>query len=98
MTEAERQFMQQQKIYTVRDSKSESYQTPFYMKTHGEAERFLKDILAKQPDQLPGWYQLMNKFPEDYDLFWLGSFDSETGKIEHLDTPQHMVKVVNLKQ
>jgi len=85
------------KIYTLRDSKSEVYNLPIFQKTHGEAERFLKSIISEDPKQLPGYYANVSKYPEDFDLYFLGDYDESTGKCKLLDTPQHMVKAVNLK-
>jgi len=79
----------QHKIYSVRDSKAEVYLQPFLQKTHGEAERsFLR--LAKDDKTNVG------QFPEDFDLYHVGSFDDQTGVIENLATPQHVVKAAHL--
>lgn len=77
------------KIFTIRDSKGEIFHPPFYCKTHGEAERTFRE-LAKDPNSL------ISKYPEDYDMYALGTYDNNTGKIAAIDTPQHVVKAVNL--
>lgn len=79
----------QLKLYSVRDSKGEVYSPPFLAKTPGEAERSFHG-LVKDPKTQVGQY------PEDYDLYQIGTFDDVAGKIVGLDTPQHIVKAVNL--
>lgn len=77
------------KIYSVRDSKGEIYLQPFLQKTHGEAERSFKQAVQDEKSSIC-------KFPEDYDLYFLGEFDDTTGKYMPLDTPQHIVKAIQL--
>lgn len=78
------------KIYAIRDSKGEVYNTPFYKKTHGEAERDFK-TLANDPKSM------VFNYPEDFDLYYLGTLDDVSGKLNPIDTPQHIVKAVQLK-
>ena len=80
----------QKLLYSVRDSKAQIFNSPFEAHTHGEAERsFQSAVLDPQTS--------INKYPEDFDLYHLGTIDTETGKISALDTPQHMIKASNLK-
>lgn len=79
----------QLKAYSIRDSKAEVFNTPFFSKTHGEAERNFQQ-LTKDSNSM------VNKYPEDYDLYHLGTYDDSTGTFEALDTPQHMVKAISL--
>lgn len=78
------------KVYSIRDTKAEVYNTPFMKKTHGEAERDFTS-LVKDEKSMP------NQYPEDFDLYHLGIFDDQTGKFEPLATPQHIIKAVNVK-
>lgn len=80
----------QLKVYSIRDSKGQMYNTPFYFHQHGQAERFVKQNL-ENPESM------LSRYPEDFDLYYLGDFDDATGKIEALDTPQHLYKAVDLK-
>lgn len=77
------------KAFSVRDAKAEVFHTPFYKKTHGEAERDFTTLVRDDKSQL-------RQFPEDYDLYYLGEYDDQTGKFEGLDTPQHIVKAVQV--
>ncbi len=56
------------KIFTVYDSKSETYLTPFFMKTKGEALRGFIDVAQDDKHQF-------GKHPEDYTLFEIGEYD-----------------------
>lgn len=79
------------KVYTIRDSKAEIYNEPFMQHTHGEAERTIKSLLNKKDNQI-------SLHPEDYDLYYLGEYDDNTGLYSPLDTPQHIQKVAHLYQ
>lgn len=78
------------KAFSIRDSKADVFNTPFFQKTHGEAERSFKQLI--QDDK-----SMLSKYPEDYDLYFIGEYDDNTGKLVTLDTPQHLVKAMQLK-
>jgi len=73
------------KAYSIKDSKTQSFAPPFFNSTHGEAERTFVRI-TKNPQSV------ISEFPDDYDLFYVGEFDTATGKLTELQTPQHVVK------
>lgn len=80
------------KAYSIRDSKGEVFHTPFFKKTHGEAERDFTAAVRDDKSQL-------SQFPDDFDLYYLGEYDDQKGIFKTLDTPQHMIKAVQvLKQ
>nr|QJB20664.1 MAG: nonstructural protein [Microvirus sp.] len=79
----------QLKIYTLRDAKAEVYHSPFFQKTHGEAERTFNKLVHDEKS-------MISQYPEDYDLYYLGEYDDQTGTIQSV-VPQHIVKAVNLK-
>lgn len=81
----------QLKIYSIRDAKAEIFNTPFYKLTHGEAERDFQTLVNDQKS-------MVAKYPEDYDLYYLGSFDDNTGKAQWNDTPQHITKAIGLSK
>lgn len=76
-----------QQIYSVRDSKAEIFNVPFYGNTHAEAER---SFVAAANDPKSN----INQFPEDFDLWHLGQYDTQTGIVTPLPTPQHMLKAI----
>lgn len=80
----------QLRIYSIRDAKAEIYNAPFFQKTHGEAERSFKTV-ANDPKST------VCQHPEDFDLWYLGTYDDQSGIIESLATPQHISKAVDMK-
>ena len=82
--------MQITKLYSVRDSKGEIFNPPYFAKTHGEAERNFKR-LVNDSQSMPSHY------PEDYDLYYVGDFNDATGVLNALDTPQHIIKAISVK-
>jgi len=76
------------KVYSVRDSKGEVYFTPFFNKTHGEAIRNFKALSNDQAS-------MISKYPEDFDLYHLGTYNNVTGQIKPLDTPLHLEKAAH---
>lgn len=79
------------KAFSIRDAKAEIFNPPFYKKTHGEAERDFKTLVNDPKSQV-------YLYAEDYDLYFIGVYDDNTGKFMSLDTPQHLVKAVQLKE
>lgn len=77
------------KIYSIRDAKAENFNPPFYAQTHGIAERNFRQLVNDEKSQV-------NKYPTDFDLYYIGEFDDNSGKIQSLDTPQHQIKAVQL--
>ena len=80
------------KAFSVYDDKAKTFNTPFYKHTHGEAERDFKTAVNEVREG-----NNLNKYPEDYDLFFIGEYDDQTGKFEALSTPQHVCKAVMVK-
>lgn len=77
------------KLFTIRDSKAEIYNASFQAHTHGEAERNFKRLANDTKTSI-------GQNPEDFDLYYLGTFDDIAGKHDLLQTPQHVVKALNL--
>lgn len=75
----------QTKAYSVRDSKAEIYNQPFFQKSHGEAERTLLSLVKDGKS-------MISQYPDDYDLYFIGTYDDQTGVFSPLNTPQHMQK------
>lgn len=78
------------KMFTVYDSKAESYLRPFTMQSTGEAIRgFITTLNDPQTE--------FCKYPADFTLFELGTFDPQTCKIEILQTMQNLGNGIHLK-
>jgi len=81
----------QQKIYSIRDSKGEVYNQPFFQKTHGEAERNFHTLVNDEKS-------MVSKYVDDFDLYYLGTYCDQTGRLTSLDTPQHILKAAMCKK
>lgn len=75
------------KMYSIRDTKTETYQPPWCKSTHGEAEREFRTVCNDKNSRL-------NMYPEDFDLYYLGEYDDVSGKMKCEDSPQHIIKAV----
>lgn len=70
-------------VFTIFDSKIESYMKPFYAHTKGEAIRMFSDGL-KESDSM------IAKHPEDYTLFHIGEYDDTSAQFTSLNTPHSL--------
>lgn len=77
-------------IFTVYDSKTSAYMTPFFMQTKPAAIRALADAV-NNPEH--GF----QKHSEDYSLFYLGEFDDVDASIASTTTPIHLCGLHELK-
>ena len=62
------------KVMSIFDSKAEAYNTPIFVAAKGQAIRAFEDQINTEDSEF-------NKHPEDYTLFYIGEFDSDTGQI-----------------
>lgn len=81
--------MQKMEIFAIRDTKAEAFNPPFYQRTKAEAERSLQRLVL-DPDSN------VSKFPEDFDLYHLGTYNDSTGEISPLPSPEHIIKAINV--
>lgn len=59
-------------IYSVYDRVSKSFEAPFIAVSHDCAKRTLVDVIFSRDS-------LLQRHPEDYDLYYLGLFDKQRG-------------------
>ena len=69
-------------IYTVYDIKAQVFMNPMFTFNHEAAIRTFTDCVNQQDH---AFYQ----HPEDYQLFFLGTYDQDTGKITPVG-PEHI--------
>lgn len=86
---AQKGFIMKLKVFTVRDSKSETFNVPFFAKTVGEATRNLTETMRDERT-------LINKYPEDYSLWMLGDYDDQTGTLD-AHPPTHVINAIQLR-
>lgn len=77
------------KAFSIRDAKAESFNHPYFAKTHGEAERNFRELANDSQS-------MVCKYPDDYDLYYVGDYDTDSGKFKPTDTPQHIIKAVQV--
>lgn len=75
------------KAFSIRDQKSEVYNSPFFKSTHGEAERDFRSACNDEKTMIA-------KYPEDFDLYYIGEYDDNKGQFKPIDTPQHILKAI----
>lgn len=74
-------------VIAVRDRAANTYMRPFVVNHLGQAIRsFADEINRNAPDNLT-----MYQHPEDFDLYHIGTYDEDTGKIAPCDP--HMIAV-----
>jgi len=77
------------KMYSVYDSKSEIFSSPFTSVNDSTAVRdFSRAVNDEQTD--------INRFPLDYSLFTLGTFDDTSGVITPASPPAVLVQAASL--
>lgn len=79
-----------QKIFCVRDDKVAAYMRPFFVRSHGEAERMFMDTVNDPQSQF-------NSHPTDFSLWFLGEYDDELGQFDTV-APQHIINAVDVRR
>lgn len=74
------------KVMCVRDRAVDAFSTPFFVRSVGEAVRSFSDEVNRKDDN-----NQIYKHPEDYDLYLISEFDSDTGLFS--DSKPSMVAV-----
>ncbi len=72
-------------MFSIRDSAADAYGRPFFMTSVGIAIRSFTDEVNRADKE-----NQIYMHPEDFDLFELGEFDDETGRIVLLDVPKQL--------
>ena len=76
-------------IYSIYDSKADSYLQPFFSPTDATAIRAVSDVVRDSSHQFA-------KFAEDYTLFLVGLWDETSGALTAV-APKHLVGLWTLK-
>jgi hypothetical protein len=78
------------KIFSIRDRKVDAFMAPLGMQTAGQACRMLQDEMSRERTGVLGAH------PEDFELFLVGEFETETGKLEGRQAPQSVMQLSEL--
>ena len=76
--------------FSIYDTKAQNYHVPYFLKNEAIAIRQFGDMV-NDPDTT------INKHPEDYTLFKLGSWDDQNSKFTQEKTPKALGTGVEFK-
>ena len=76
--------------YSLLDTKAQTYTNPFYFAQNGEALRALDGIVNDGQTQV-------SKYPEDFQLYKIGTFDDVSGEIKGHE-PEFIAKALDFKK
>lgn len=76
-------------VYAVRDSALQAFMNPFVAPSRGIALRSFMDEANRSESE-------MFKHPKDYELFWLGWFDEDSGHLEPLIAPESVARAADV--
>lgn len=80
------------KLYAIHDQAVKEFIGPEPARTHAEAERkFRTNVNNREMGHL-------HTNPQHYNLYCIGDYDSETGKLSPLAEPQHIMSAVQAKE
>lgn len=83
--------MSKLQIYTIRDKKMGTHLRPMYVPHLVEIQRNLITVLQDEKSTIA-------KFPSDYELYQLGTFDEETAVYELETKPTFIMNMTDLKE
>lgn len=72
-------------LLSIRDSKADYYNQVITLKTVDEGVRAFGELVADNRS-------MISKHPEDFDLYHIGEFDDQNGRIMSWDSPRHIMK------
>ena len=79
-------------LYSVRDTVAELFHAPRHLHNHAVAVRNFEQWLGPDDDQ-EGYVH-----PEDYNLYYVGEIDDETGIITALEEPELVMLGINAQR
>nr|WAE43431.1 MAG: nonstructural protein [Microviridae sp.] len=79
------------KLYSIRDIKSTSYLPCFNAQNHADATR---QVQHNAKDS----HTVLGEFPEDFEVFYIGEFDEQSGKLTGLQNPEFLTSVKALTE
>lgn len=74
------------KIYTIRDKKIGNFLQPSIVNHETELTRILGELVLKEDHNF-------GKFPDEYELYYIGTFDEDTGIITSI--PEQFILTLN---
>jgi len=71
------------RVYSIRDVKTNVYNTPYFQTHKAGSMRMFAELCSDKQSTI-------NKFPADFQLYELGTFNSETGKFTSHPEPIYL--------
>lgn len=76
-------------VFSIYDSKISDYSNPMFLSHVGEALRGWEAVCNDASTK-------MNKYPEDFTLFHIGTWDSTTASFKMLNTPKSLATALSV--
>jgi hypothetical protein len=77
------------KVYSIRDTKAEAFNRPFYTINDALAQRIISDSMQQDTS--------LSQHAADYSIYYLGEFDDSNGIITPLAEPKFMFNLAAFK-
>ena len=61
-------------VFSIYDNKASAFASPFLQANEEMALRGIRTVISSQPEQM------MSQYPEDFELYYLGTFDDQSGE------------------
>lgn len=79
------------KAFSIKDTKVGIFNAPWFQPSHGEAERSFMKLANNQNSDI-------SSYPQDFDLYHIGSYDDETSQLSNEQVPTLVMKGVDAKR
>ena len=76
------------KIYAIKDQAIEAFSQPFFVQAQGQAVRMFMDESKNEQSQI-------NRHPEDFELWYIGEFDEQTGQITAAANVERVARAID---
>lgn len=80
-------------ICVVRDSAAQSFMNPIFAHSRGSAIRSFRDEINRAVAD-----NIMHKHPEDFELYFLGEFDTDSAECRLVARPESLIRGVDCKE
>jgi hypothetical protein len=80
-------------IVSVKDSAAQAFGRPVFVPAVAVAVRSFRDEVNRKDSQ-----EDLSKYPDDFELYEIGTFDDSTGIVQVLDMPRMVARAKDLKE
>lgn len=79
-----------QHMYTMFDNKAQFHNFPFTAHNDEDAKRIVRSVASRNDSPV-------SQYPQDFDLFFVGTFDNAKGVFDQPIAPRHIANAIGLK-